>query len=294
MTPAALDAFWLRKRPLPTPPEGTDKNSRGRVLIVGGSMRVPGGIGLTAEAAFRSGAGKVQVATVAPAVVPLGVSLPGAAMHALPVDADGEIGPDVAPALRDALASVECVVLGPAITSNAVGGRLVEELLAEPRPGLTIVLDACSCANGGAHEALLRRYQGRLILTPHSGELAGLTGLPVEAIAADREGAVLAAARRFNAVVLIKGATTLLADPGGDLLHYAGGTVGLAVSGSGDTLAGLIAGLVARGLPPWEATAWGVWLHGEAGRRLAERMGPIGFLARELLPEIPGLMRGVY
>ncbi|GLS81867.1 hypothetical protein GCM10007893_27120 [Paracoccus marinus] len=68
--------------------------------------------------------------------------------------------------------------------------------------------------------------------------------------------------------------------------------MGLATGGSGDVLAGLIAGLVARGLPGWEAACWGVWLHGEAGRRMAERMGPVGFLARELAAEVPGLMRG--
>lgn len=72
-----------------------------------------------------------------------------------------------------------------------------------------------------------------------------------------------------------------------------GAGLGLAVSGSGDVLAGLIAGLGAQGLPPLQAAAWGIWLHGEAGRRLSETMGPIGYLARELAPLAPGLMRGV-
>lgn len=294
MATAALDAFWLRRRPLPAHPEGTDKNSRGRALIVGGSTLVPGGIRLTAEAAFRAGAGKVQIATIAPAALAIGLAMPEAAAIGLPVDAEGEIGPEAGALLAPYLAHADCLALGPAISSNAAAGRLVEQLLAEPRDGLTVLLDAGCCAGAGAHEPLLRRHGGRLILTPHRGEMAGLTGLDPEAIDADRDGAVRDAARRFQAVVLLKGATTVLADPGGETLHYAGGGVGLATGGSGDTLAGLIAGLAARGLPPWEATAWGVWLHGEAGRRLAERLGPMGFLARELLPEIPALMRGVY
>jgi len=100
------------------------------------------------------------------------------------------------------------------------------------------------------------------------------------------------AANLFRAAIMVKGATShLMAD--GHCLRYAGGGLGLAVSGSGDILAGLIASFGAQGLPPLEAAAWGIWLHGEAGRRLSETMGPIGYLAREILPLVPGLMRGV-
>ena len=110
---------------------------------------------------------------------------------------------------------------------------------------------------------------------------------------ARREAVAVEYAGRLDAVLLIKGSTTLIASPGGELAIYGGGGVGLATGGSGDVLTGIIAGLTARGLPAWEAACWGVWLHGEAGRRLAERMGPMGFLARELPGEIPALMRGV-
>ena len=91
-------------------------------------------------------------------------------------------------------------------------------------------------------------------------------------------------------MVALKAGETVIATPDGALLLYPGGGVGLATGGSGDVLAGIIGGLLARGAAPLVATAWGVWLHGEAGRRLGERLGPIGFLARELLAEIPGLM----
>ena len=94
-------------------------------------------------------------------------------------------------------------------------------------------------------------------------------------------------------MVVLKGSTSLVATPDGELFAYAGGGVGLATGGSGDVLAGIVAGLAARGAEPLEATLWAVWLHGEAGRRCAEQLGPLGFLARELLAHVPGLMRGV-
>ena len=99
-----------------------------------------------------------------------------------------------------------------------------------------------------------------------------------------------AAAARFGATVLLKQSETWIASPGEPLLHYPGGGPGLATGGSGDVLAGIIAGLLARGVAPRMAAAWGVWLHGEAGRRLARAQGPLGFLARELLAEIPALL----
>jgi NAD(P)H-hydrate repair Nnr-like enzyme with NAD(P)H-hydrate dehydratase domain len=97
-------------------------------------------------------------------------------------------------------------------------------------------------------------------------------------------------ARRFGAAVALKGTSTLIAAPDGRLVRYAGGGIGLATGGSGDVLAGVIGGLMARGLPAFEATCWGVWLHGEAGRILAGKVGPVGFLANELLPELPALL----
>jgi NAD(P)H-hydrate repair Nnr-like enzyme with NAD(P)H-hydrate dehydratase domain len=99
------------------------------------------------------------------------------------------------------------------------------------------------------------------------------------------------AAERFGAVVALKGAETWIAEPAGALFHYAGGSVGLATSGSGDTLAGVVAGLAARGAPASCAAVWGAYLHGAAGAVLTRRMGRVGFLARELLAELPTLLR---
>lgn len=99
-----------------------------------------------------------------------------------------------------------------------------------------------------------------------------------------------AAAKIYRAVVALKGADTVVAAPDGKAWRYTGGDVGLATSGSGDVLAGIIAGLAARGADATTAALWGVYLHGEAGNALASRQGRIGFLARELSAELPALM----
>jgi NAD(P)H-hydrate repair Nnr-like enzyme with NAD(P)H-hydrate dehydratase domain len=128
------------------------------------------------------------------------------------------------------------------------------------------------------------------ILTPHAGEMAGLLGIEKTAVLADPVGTARRAAEHFRAVVALKGSQTVIATPGGEVWRNRSGNVGLATSGSGDTLSGIIAGLVARGAAPAQATIWGVHLHGSAGDRLAKRVGPLGYLARELLAEIPALM----
>jgi ADP-dependent NAD(P)H-hydrate dehydratase len=120
--------------------------------------------------------------------------------------------------------------------------------------------------------------------------MARLLECEPEAVEADPLSAARQAAETFGAVALIKGQYSYIVDPGGRALRFEGGGVGLATSGSGDVLAGIVGGLCARGADPLTAALWGVYLHGEAGRRLAKKIGRIGFLARELLDEVPGLM----
>ncbi|RYD89102.1 MAG: NAD(P)H-hydrate dehydratase, partial [Sphingomonadales bacterium] len=159
-----------------------------------------------------------------------------------------------------------------------------------PRDDLALVLDAAMLGEAGKRDGAVRGWQGRLVLTPHPGEMAVLMDCDEE----DASAALAeAAARRFDAVVVLKTPETWIATPGAETLHYPGGGPGLATGGSGDVLAGIIAGLLARGAAPRVAAGWGVWLHGEAGKRLAQRIGPLGFLGRELPGEVPGLMASV-
>lgn len=286
-----LDSNWLRENPLPPPDPHADKNARGRVLAVGGCTGVPGGLLLTAEAALRTGAGKVQIATVASSTLALGIAMPEIAVIPLDEDAGGEISGDLAP-VEAAFSRCDAAIIGPAMYSGAIAGRIVDRLLAAESDA-ALILDCAALAELGPRAAILSKRQQPAILTPHIGEMAAMIGRDAEAIEADRSAFVLSAAERFGAVVVLKGSTSLIADPSGAIFAYAGGGVGLATGGSGDVLAGIAAGLAARGAEPLDAALWAVWLHGEAGRRCAERIGPIGFLARELLAHVPGLMRGI-
>lgn len=292
-TAIPLDSDWLRAHPLPEPDNDADKNERGRVAAIGGSRTVPGGIRLTAEAALRAGAGKVRVATVDSAAIPLGIAMPEIAVFALPEDDDGEIAGDCGEAVARLIERTDAVIVGPAISGGEPAGAVVDHLLAGPCEA-PLILDAAAltCLPPDRIRPL-RERKHPAILTPHIGEMAGMLECEAEDIERDRAAATLRAAERFGATCVLKGATTLIATPEGGLHAYAGGGVGLATGGSGDVLAGIVAGLAARGAEPLTATLWAVWLHGEAGRRCAERQGPLGFLARELLAHVPGLMRAL-
>lgn len=287
---AKLDRDWLADHPLPVHGDGTDKNSRGRVLLAGGARFVPGALRLSGEAALRAGAGKLQMATVADVAMHLGVLVPEAALIALPVDDRGEIGAEAIPVIREAMDRCDAFILGPGMSMTPTAAHMVATLLATPRNGLSVVLDAAAIGACSTLADALRAHDGRIVMTPHHGEMAALSGHDVDDIAANDAAIAREIATRYGAVVALKGTTTVIAAPDGTAIRFDGGGVGLATGGSGDVLAGLIGGLVARGADPLTAAGWGVWLHGEAGRLVGETLGPIGFLARDLLLPIPRLM----
>ncbi|WP_447756195.1 NAD(P)H-hydrate dehydratase [Sphingopyxis fribergensis] len=287
-----LDTAWLKANPLPDHHENVDKNGRGRLLVIGGCRRVPGGMLLTAEAAFRAGAGKVTIATIASAAIAIGIAFPSCAVVALPETESGEISPESADLLLAELELHDAVVFGPAMIDEDIVGSLLGALLPALPDDMFLLLDAFALRAAADHVEAIRIRGAHVVLTPHEGELAALLGIARDIVSGDPAAALAEAAERFGCAVMVKGSTSHLI--AGDMsLSYAGGGLGLAVSGSGDILAGLIASLGAQGLSPLDAAAWGIWLHGEAGRRLSETMGSLGFLARELPPLVPGLMRGV-
>jgi hydroxyethylthiazole kinase-like uncharacterized protein yjeF len=290
--PAPLDRSWLQANPLPQPDDGTDKNGRGRVLVVGGCAAVPGGLLLTAEGTLRAGAGKVQIATVGSAALAVGIAMPEARVFGQDEGDDGEIVA-LSRAALDTLRKCDAAIVGPAMSSGRTAGRIVDEVLEGDCGAVELVLDAAALMELPARAGALAARRRPALLTPHIGEIAAMLECDAAEIERDRTAAVRRAAERFGAVVVLKGSTSLIASRDGDLFAYAGGGVGLATGGSGDVLAGIAAGLAARGADPLQAALWGVWLHGEAGRRCAEQIGPLGFLARELLAHVPGLMRAI-
>jgi NAD(P)H-hydrate repair Nnr-like enzyme with NAD(P)H-hydrate dehydratase domain len=141
-----------------------------------------------------------------------------------------------------------------------------------------------------AHE-VPGRHARKIVATPHSGEMAKFLAIPRQEVDDAPLRAARKAAAALHAVIAMKGASTYVVSPDGEAWLCENGSIGLATSGSGDTLAGILAGLLARGTPPALATIWAVFLHGEAGRRLAKRNGTLGLLAREIPGEIPSIMQ---
>jgi ADP-dependent NAD(P)H-hydrate dehydratase len=261
--------------------DSDSKEDRGRVLVVGGSTQIPGGVSLAATAALRAGAGKLQVATAAGAALPLAIAIPEALVMPLPCNARGDIIRASAQ-LRDAAAQAQAIAIGSGMPSTRASCNVARALL-HAATG-TVLLDA------GALDACARSDGAPPILTPHPGEMAKLTGEDVEVVIAHAAELALAFAAERNAIVVLKGPTTHIAHPDGRSWVHRGGVVGLGTSGSGDVLAGLIAGLAARGAEAEQAAAWGVWLHARAGKRLSQRQGAVGFLAREIAAEVPSLL----
>lgn len=284
-----ITAETLRGWPLPDHAGDSDKDARGRVLAIGGCREVPGGILLAATAALRVGAGKLSVATVASVAVPLAVAVPEALVTGLDETFEGAIARGAAAALLSKVARCDAVVVGPGMMDCDEIAPFVARLL-EVDPGPVFIIDAGAIGPLAHLDAARRRHGARIIITPHAGEMASLLGIDRADCAADAARIARRAADDLGVTVVLKGGETHIAAPGGVAWHYAGGGIGLGTSGSGDVLAGAIAGLAARGAEPARAAAWGVFLHGSAGIELARTVGPIGFLARELMIRLPGIM----
>ncbi|HEY0406622.1 MAG TPA: NAD(P)H-hydrate dehydratase [Pyrinomonadaceae bacterium] len=280
----------MRAWALPQPDEAGDKEARGRVLVIGGSPEMPGALILAATAALRAGAGKLQIATCRSIAQAVGAAVPEARVFALAETKAGGIAASAAAALAMRANDAQSVLVGPGMLDEKAIARLMKALLPLIESPL-VTLDAgallCLTENGDC----LRGLNHRVVLTPHAGEMAMLLGVEKSEIEAAPQRIARQAAKKLRAVVALKGAETHIAGPtGGRTYCNRAGNIGLATSGSGDTLSGIIAGLAARGATPLQAAAWGVYLHGRAGDRLARRMGQLGFLARELLAEVPRLM----
>jgi ADP-dependent NAD(P)H-hydrate dehydratase len=298
----------LRSWPLPS--AGSDKYSRGAVLVIGGGRRTPGAALLAGTAALRAGAGRVTLAVAESVAVQLAVTLPEAGVIGLPQSAGGSVGDAGLENLLADFDAADAVLIGPGLDDIGQTEALLRALLRhessrDPGDAPTVVLDAYAL---GALPRLLDElgpWAGRLILTPNPTEAGILLGRDTGDLAAD----VVELARKYRAVVSCQG--VIAGPPGqgnpdggasvngssgtgfpdtGDHWEISTGYGGLGTSGSGDILAGAIAGLRARGTSDAQAACWGTHLHAAAGDRLAGRVGSLGYLARELADELPPLM----
>jgi ADP-dependent NAD(P)H-hydrate dehydratase / NAD(P)H-hydrate epimerase len=273
---APADAHLLQPATLPPRARDAHKGDYGHVLAIGGDHGMAGAIRLCGEAALRAGTGRVSVATRAEHVTALNSARPELMVHAIN-------GPQ---ALEPLLERATTVALGPGLGQGAWGHALWLTAIEKGKP---LVIDADGLNLLAAER---RRFHQPAVLTPHPGEAARLLRVSVSAIEADRFAAVRALAHSFGAVVVLKGAGTLIADPDGRLDVCPWGNPGMASGGVGDLLTGIIAALLAQGCSPWEAAGLGVGLHARAGD-LAALEGERGLIASDLLSPLRRLLNGL-
>jgi hydroxyethylthiazole kinase-like uncharacterized protein yjeF len=273
---------------LPERPHDAHKGTFGTVVVLAGSLGFTGAAYLAATAAARTGAGLVRL-LVADSIYPI-LAAKCTEVMATPVPevAPGAVGHAAYDSVLRQLAAAEAGVIGPGLGRDRSTWRLILDLTQHVSCPLVLDADALNALSDSP------RLKGRLgkgrVLTPHPGEMARLTGKSTDAIASDRISAARKAAKEWGAVVVLKGARTVVAHPDGRTSEDPHEVPALATGGTGDVLAGMIGGLMAQGSDPYSAAVTGVYIHAAAGRRLSERFGDSGLLAGDLLLEIPQVM----
>jgi NAD(P)H-hydrate epimerase len=285
----------------PRDPEG-HKGTFGRLLVVAGSTEYAGAALMAGSAALRAGAGLVTLCLPASLQPHLAGRVPELITLGLPETSPGQLDAQPAAALI-AEQPHDAALVGPGLRPGVATRRLVERILREEGPPLTLdagALDALSGLPGW-----WRRLRRETVLTPHPGEFArllegagGATGASgaggAGAAAASpvaRSESAAAAARRWGHVVVLKGPRTVVAAPDGSVVVAPFVLPALATAGTGDVLAGIVASLLAQGVRAADAACLGVFLHGRAGEHVSERLGDAGLLATDLLAEIPRVRR---
>ncbi len=290
--PALLERFragavavtpQMARAALPPRPADGHKGTFGRVLVCAGSVGFTGAPSLCALGALRAGAGLVSLG-VGETIYPIVAAHEVEAMpHPLP-DADGALSEGAWGRLAELAAEADAVAVGPGLGTGTGVATLVQRLLAGRVP---LVLDADALNVLAGKEEPLARSRAQKILTPHPGEMGRLLGRSTEEVQRDRLGVAREAAARFGAIVVLKGARTVVATPDGSAFIVPAGNPGMATGGMGDVLTGVIAAYLAQKAQPAVAAWLGAYLHGVAGDLVAERLGPAGLLAREVADAIP-------
>jgi ADP-dependent NAD(P)H-hydrate dehydratase len=275
LTPALLRDWSL-------PAGAESKYARGQVVVIGGARKSPGGVLLAGTAALRVGAGRLTLGVAESVAVPLAVAVPESGVVGLAETPAGAVRGTALDDVTDELGDADAVILGSGLDDADETRALLERL-----PGLLgretrLLLDAFAL---GALPSLGEDFRpaSAVVLTPNPAEAGLLLGRDLDELEDD----IARIAAKFQATVSCQG---VIAAPDGRRWLVGTGQGGLGTSGSGDVLAGAIGGLLARGADPEQAACWGTYLHAAAGDRLNARVGPTGYLARELLTELPTVL----
>ena len=288
-----LTAEWVKSR-LPPRPADAHKGTFGHTLVIAGSRSYVGAAYLASQGALRVGPGLVTLASPQ-GVYPILASKLTEVIHLpVPDDEAGRFHPEAAEVIKQNLHHYSSLLVGCGFGRSEGLVEFIRKLILEaPRLSLPVVIDADGLNNLSQIEGWWRDLKAPLAVTPHPGEMSTLMGVPTEDVQAGRTEVAIESSARWGAVVALKGAHTAIAAPGGTCRVSPFTNPGLSSGGTGDVLTGVIAGLMAQGLSPEDATCCGVYLHGAAGEMVRDELGDTGTLAGDLLPALPRAIRNI-
>lgn len=282
---------WDTRLCLPRRPRDAHKGMYGHVLVIGGATGMAGAPALAARAAARVGAGLVSTLVPRPVYpVVAGANLE-VMTHPAAETENGSLAFTAWESWKHRLVDFDAIVAGPGMTRHADTALWVRNLIQESR--CPLLLDADALSSIADTPEILAKARVPVVITPHPGELARLLRCSTNDIQNDREGAARQAANLTRAVVVLKGAGTIVTTTGGPFHVNLTGNPGMATGGTGDVLSGIIGGLMAQGIPPLDAARAGVFLHGRSGDCAMWRKSQAGILAGDLIEELPSVLREV-
>lgn len=273
-----LTKEWVMSR-LPKRPKDANKGTFGKVLGLAGSQNYPGAAYLACAAAYRVGAGLVTLATN-----PVVQNIVSKKLPEVTFLLQNEV--------FERISEYDVLLLGPGLGQQEQTIKLIRQLLKEKLPKTVVDGDGLNILSriSGWWENLKAQ---QFVLTPHPGEMARLTGVGINEIQRARANIAQKFAKKWEQVVVLKGANTVIASPAGEIKVSPFANPALATAGTGDVLAGAVAGLIAQGLNGFDAAGCGVYIHGLAGEMLKEKLGESGVLASELLPILPKIIQRI-
>ncbi|NLB18840.1 MAG: NAD(P)H-hydrate dehydratase [Syntrophomonadaceae bacterium] len=274
----------------PPRPHESHKGTFGHTIVVGGSVGMTGAVALASAAALSVGAGLVTAA-VPESLAPI---VEGALVEVmtipLPENRYKSIAEESLPVIETLLERASVCAIGPGLSRYAEAGAIVRFIL--ERSGVPIVIDADGLNALCEDNSILSKRQVPIVLTPHPGEMARLLGKTVEYVQSNRLKVAREAAMEWGVTIVLKGANTVVAEPGGELYLNITGNPGMATAGSGDVLTGVISGLISQGLRPNVAASIGVYIHGKAGNLVKERNGERGLVAGDMIRALTEVIKG--
>ena len=281
VTESLAAALLPRRRP------EAHKGDAGRVLVVGGSAGLTGAIVLAAMSALKVGAGLVTAAVPESVNDAIESAMIEAMTWPLPESPERSLGGTAAPMIVARAREGQVLALGPGLSRAPESQELAWRVVAESPVPVVLDADGLNAFAGRAERLFAARRRSALVLTPHLGELGRLTGFAPAALEDARLDLVRRYAEEWGAVLVMKGAPTVVASPTGAASVNPTGNPGMATAGMGDVLTGVIAGLIAQGLAPYDAARLGVYVHGLAADLAHARVGTLGLVAGDVTAALP-------